>query len=134
MMVCCGYEWIGYLVMVDGQIYILYGKVGNMFVLQVEVDVVDVVLYEICICGLIKESMFKKVDLQMMIELCYVLGSNQFSLYDVLINYVDYFYDYQIIYYSNFGMLIFEEGVCFFVLVVSIGFFNDYVKVGLDNW
>lgn len=105
-----------------------------MLVFLVEVEVVDSVLYEICICGLVKESIFKKVDLQILIELCYVLGSNSFSLYDVLINYVDYLYDYQIIYYSNFGILIFEEGVCFFVLMFSISLFNDYVKSGLKIW
>ena len=48
-----------------------------------------------------------------MTELRYVPGSNQFSLHDVLTNHADYPHDYQIIYHSNFGTPILEEGARF---------------------
>lgn len=110
MMVRCGYEWTGHPVTADGQIYTLHGKVGNTPASQVEVEVADTAPYEIRVRGLVKESTFKKADLQTMAELRYVPGSNSFSLHDVLTNHADYPHDYQIIYHSNFGKPILEEG------------------------
>ncbi|MGV8577388.1 DUF4432 family protein, partial [Pseudomonas aeruginosa] len=78
-----------------GQIYTLHGKAGNTPASLVEVEVADTAPYEIRIRGLIKESTFKKADLQTLTELRYVPGSNSFSLHDVLTNRADYPHDYQ---------------------------------------
>lgn len=134
MMVRCGYEWTGHPVTADGQIYTLHGKAGNTPASQVEVEVADAAPHEIRIRGLIKESTFKKADLQTMTELRYVPGSNSFSLHDVLTNHADYPHDYQIIYHSNFGMPILEEGARFLAPMSSISPFNDYAKQGLKTW
>ena len=134
MMVRCGYEWTGHPVTADGQIYTLHGKAGNTPVSLVEVDVADTAPHEIRIRGLIKESTFKKADLQTMTELRYVPGSNRFSLHDVLTNHADYPHDYQIIYHSNFGTPILEAGARFLAPAASISPFNDYAKAGLDTW
>lgn len=134
MMVRCGYEWTGHPVAADGQIYTLHGKAGNTPASQVEVEVADAAPHEIRIRGLVKESTFKKADLQTMTELRYVPGSNSFSLHDVLTNHADYPHDYQIIYHSNFGMPILEEGARFLAAMSSISPFNDYAKDGLKTW
>ncbi len=134
MMVRCGYEWTGHTVTADGQIYTLHGKAGNTPASQVEVEVSDTAPYEIRIRGLLKESTFKKADLQTMTELRYVPGSNSFSLHDVLTNHADYPHDYQIIYHSNFGKPILEEGARFLAAMESISPFNDYAKDGLKTW
>jgi len=134
MMVRCGYEWTGHPVSADGQIYTLHGKAGNTPASQVEVEVADAAPHEIRIRGLIKESTFKKADLQTMTELRYVPGSNSFSLHDVLTNHADYPHDYQIIYHSNFGMPILEEGARFLAPMSGISPFNDYAKDGLKTW
>jgi len=134
MMVRCGYEWTGHPVTANGQIYTLHGKVGNTPASQVEVEVADAAPHEIRIRGLVKESTFKKADLQTMTELRYVPGSNSFSLHDVLTNHADYPHDYQIIYHSNFGMPILEEGARFLAPISSISPFNDYAKDGLKTW
>ena len=134
MMVRCGYESTGHPVTADGQIYTLHGKAGNTPVSQVEVEVADAAPHEIRIRGLIKESTFKKADLQTMTELRYVPGSNQFSLHDVLTNHADYPHDYQIIYHSNFGTPILEEGARFLAPAASVSPFNDYAKAGLNGW
>ncbi|KNC07469.1 thioredoxin [Klebsiella sp. RIT-PI-d] len=134
MMVRCGYEWTGHPVTADGQIYTLHGKAGNTPASQVEVEVSDSAPYEIRIRGLLKESTFKKADLQTMTELRYVPGSNSFSLHDVLTNHADYPHDYQIIYHSNFGKPILEEGARFLAAMESISPFNDYAKDGLKTW
>ena len=134
MMVRCGYEWTGHPVTADGQIYTLHGKAGNTPASLVEVEVADSAPYEIRIRGLVKESTFKKADLQTLTELRYVPGSNSFSLHDVLTNHADYPHDYQIIYHSNFGTPILEEGARFLAPISSISPFNDYAKSGLKTW
>lgn len=68
-----------------------------------------------------------------MTELRYVPGSNSFSLHDVLTNHADYPHDYQIIYHSNFGTPILEEGARFLAPMSSISPFNDYAKAGLKT-
>ena len=134
MMVRCGYEWTGHPVNDKGRIYTLHGKAGNTPVSQLEVEVADAVPHEIRIRGLIKESTFKKADLQTWTELRYVPGSNQFSLHDVLTNHSDYPHDYEIIYHSNFSTPILEEGARFMAPMSGISPFNDYAKAGLKNW
>ncbi len=134
MMVRCGYEWTGHPVTADGQIYTLHGKAGNTPVSQLEVEVADAAPHEIRIRGLIKESTFKKADLQTLTELRYVPGSNSFSLHDVLTNHADYPHDYQIIYHSNFSTPILEEGARFLAPISGISPFNDYAKAGLKTW
>ncbi|RAR70472.1 uncharacterized protein DUF4432 [Pantoea ananatis] len=134
MMVRCGYEWTGHPVNDKGRIYTLHGKAGNTPVSQLEVEVADAAPHEIRIRGLIKESTFKKADLQTWTELRYVPGSNQFSLHDVLTNHSDYPHDYEIIYHSNFSTPILEEGARFLAPMSQISPFNDYAKAGLKNW
>lgn len=134
MMVRCGYEWTGHPVNDKGRIYTLHGKAGNTQVSQLEVEVADAAPHEIRIRGLIKESTFKKADLQTWTELRYVPGSNQFSLHDVLTNHSDYPHDYEIIYHSNFSTPILEEGARFLAPMSQISPFNDYAKAGLKNW
>ncbi len=134
MLVRCGYEWTGHPVNADGQIYTLHGKVGNTPASQVSVDVSEKAPYEIRIRGLVKESTFKKADLQTTMELSYIPGSNSFTLHDVLTNHADYAHDYQIIYHSNFGTPILEDGARFIAPVESVSPFNDYAKAGLKGW
>ncbi len=101
MMVRCGYEWTrpsGD----RGRANLYPTRQGGQHAgLSVEVEVADSAPYEIRIRGLVKESTFKKADLQTLTELRYVPGSNSFSLHDVLTNHADYPHDYQIIYHSN---------------------------------
>ncbi|WP_024551463.1 aldose 1-epimerase family protein [Franconibacter helveticus 513] len=134
MMVRCGYEWTGHPTTAEGQLYTLHGKAGNTPASRVEVEVSESAPYEIRIRGLIKESTFKKADLQTMTELRYVPGSNSFSLHDVLTNHADYPHDYQIIYHSNFGKPVLEDGARFIAPLANVSPFNDYAKGGMKTW
>lgn len=134
MMVRCGYEWTGHPVTADGQIYSLHGKAQNTPASYVEVEVEETAPYAIHIRGLIKESTFKKSDLQTMTELTYVPGETSFKLHDVLTNHADYPHDYQIIYHSNFGQPILEEGAQFLAPVSEVSPFNNYAIKGLETW
>lgn len=134
MMVRCGYEWTGHPVVADGQIYSLHGKAQNTPASYVAIHIDDKAPYAIHIKGLIKESTFKKSDLQTMTELVYVPGESTFKIHDVLTNHSDYPHDYQIIYHSNFSQPILEDGAKFIAPVSEVSPFNDYAIKGLETW
>lgn len=134
MMVRCGYEWTGHPVTKDGRIYTLHGKAGNTPASRVEVVIDDKAPHEIRVRGLLKESTFKKANLETWTELRYVPGAKSFTLHDVLTNRGDYPHDYQIIYHSNFGTPILEKEARFIAPLKSVSPFNDYAKSGLKAW
>lgn len=134
MMVRCGFEWTGHPVTKDGVIYTLHGKAGNTPASKVEVIVDDQAPHEIRIRGLLKETTFKKANLETWTELRYVPGSDAFTVHDVLTNQADYPHDYQIIYHSNFGTPILEKDARFIAPLKSVSPFNDYAKKGLNDW
>jgi len=92
------------------------------------------VVHAIVVRGLLKENSFKKSNLETWTELRYVPGSESFTIHDVLTNKADYPRDYQIIYHSNFGTPILEQGARFVAPVKEISPFNDYAKPGLKDW
>lgn len=134
MMVRCGFEWTGHAVQADGMMYTLHGRAQNTPVSKLIVTIEDKAPYTINIKGLIKENTFKKSHLETWASLSYVPGSNDFTVHDVVTNKSDYTRDYQIIYHSNFGTPILEEGARFVAPVKEISPFNDYAKEGLATW
>lgn len=135
MMVRCGYEWSGHPVIdKDGELYSLHGKAGNTPASEVMIEIALFPPYEIKIKGLIKESTFKKADLQTMTELSYIPGSQSFTIHDRLTNHADYPHNYQIIYHSNFSKPLLEENAHFIAPVKEISPFNDYAIKGLKDW
>ncbi|MCL6325978.1 aldose 1-epimerase family protein [Pectobacterium polaris] len=134
MMVRCGFEWTGHPVVSDGMIYTLHGRAGNTPASKVVVEVSDKAPHTITVRGLLKENSFKKSNLETWTELRYVPGSESFTVHDVLTNKADYARDYQIIYHSNFGTPILEEGARFIAPVKDISPFNDHAKAGLATW
>ncbi|MBA5236542.1 aldose 1-epimerase family protein [Pectobacterium aroidearum] len=134
MMVRCGFEWTGHPVVSDGMIYTLHGRAGNTPASKVVVEVSDSAPYTITVRGLLKENSFKKSNLETWTELRYVPGSESFTVHDVLTNKADYARDYQIIYHSNFGTPILEDGARFIAPVKEISPFNDHAKAGLATW
>ncbi|MBI0028476.1 aldose 1-epimerase family protein [Gilliamella sp. B14448G11] len=134
LMVRCGFEWTGHAVQADGMIYTLHGRAQNTPVSRLIVNVLDKAPYTITVTGLIKENTFKKSNLETWVSLSYVPGSKDFIVHDVVTNKSDYTRDYQIIYHSNYGTPILEEGARFVAPVKEISPFNDYAKKGLKTW
>jgi hypothetical protein len=134
MMVRCGFEWTGHATQADGMMYTLHGRAQNTPVSKLTVDIADKAPYTITVKGLIKENTFKKSHLETWASLSYVPGSREFTVHDVVTNKSDYARDYQIIYHSNFGTPILEEGAQFVAPVKEISPFNDYAKNGLNTW
>ena len=134
MMVRCGFEWTGHAVQADGMMYTLHGRAQNTPVSKLVVEVLDKAPYTITVKGLIKENTFKKSNLETWASISYVPGSKEFTVHDVVTNKGDYTKDFQIIYHSNYGTPILEEGAQFIAPVREISPFNDYAKDGLKTW
>ncbi len=134
MLVRCGYEWTGHPGVENGTLYTLHGRAGNTPASKVVVEIAEKAPYEIRIRGLLKENTFKKSNLETWTELRYVPGAQQFTVHDRLTNHADYPRDYQIIYHSNFGKPLLEEGAVFSAAIKEISPFNDYAKGGLKDW
>ncbi|WLT07678.1 aldose 1-epimerase family protein [Gilliamella apis] len=134
MMVRCGFEWTGHAVQADGMMYTLHGRAQNTPVSKLFVEVEDQAPYTITIKGLIKENAFKKSNFETWVTIRHVPGSKEFTVHDILTNLSDYDRDYQIIYHSNFGTPILEQGAKFVAPVKEISPFNEYAATGLKNW
>ena len=134
MMVRCGFEWTGHAVQADGMMYTLHGRAQNTPVSKLFVEVEDQAPFTITIRGLIKENTFKKSNFETWVTIRHVPGSKEFTVHDILTNLSDYDRDYQIIYHSNFGTPILEQGAKFVAPVKEISPFNEYAATGLKNW
>ena len=135
MMVRCGYEWTGHPGVDDnGQLLSLHGRAQNTPASTVKVIIDEQPPYTIHVRGQVAERTFKKTNLVTWTELSVAPGSNRFELHDELTNLADYEDEYQIIYHSNFGTPILEEGARFLAPMSSISPFNDYAKSGLKTW
>lgn len=134
MMVRCGFAWTGHPGVEDGTLYTLHGRAGNTPASKVLVEIDEKAPYTVRIRGLLKENTFKKSNLETWTELRYVPGSTSFTIEDSLTNRADYPRDYQIIYHSNFGKPLLEEGTRFNAPIKEISPFNDYARAGLKNW
>ncbi|CAE1144185.1 aldose 1-epimerase family protein [Serratia rhizosphaerae] len=134
MMVRCGFAWTGHPGVEDGTLYTLHGRAGNTPASKVLVEIDEKAPYTVRIRGLLKENTFKKSNLETWTELRYVPGSTAFTIEDSLTNRADYPRDYQIIYHSNFGKPLLEEGARFNAPIKEISPFNDYARAGLKNW
>lgn len=134
MMVRCGYEWTGHPVSSEGMLYTLHGRAGNTPASKVEVHVSEKAPYEITVRGLLEEKSFKKVNFETWTELRYIPGSDAFTIHDTLTNLADYAHDYQIIYHSNIGTPILEQGARFIAPYKEVTPFNEYAKKGMKEW
>lgn len=133
MMVRCGFEWTGHPGVDNGTLYTLHGRAGNTPASKVVIDIAEKAPYEVRIRGLLKENTFKKSNLETWTELRYIPGSQSFSIHDRVTNRADYPRDYEIIYHSNFGKPLLEEGAVFSAPIKEISPFNDYAKAGLKT-
>lgn len=134
MMVRCGFEWSGHATKADNMVYTLHGRAANTPVSKLIVDINDYAPYTITVKGLIKENTFKKSQLETWATLSYTPGSRSFIVKDKVTNQSDYPRDYQIIYHSNFGTPILEQGARFIAPVKQISPFNHYAISGLATW
>lgn len=134
MMVRCGYAWAGHPIREGNMFYTLHGRAGNLAASRVEIEICDEERPSVRIRGLVKEKVFKGAYLECWTEIVYELGSMSFAIHDHLTNVDDYPQDYQLVYHSNFGMPLLEEGARFVAPVEHISPFNEQALSGLQEW
>ncbi|MBF4217949.1 DUF4432 family protein, partial [Vibrio anguillarum] len=135
MMVRCGYEWTGHPGLDDnGQLLSLHGRAQNTPSSTVKVIIDDKAPHKITIEGTVSERTFKKAELVTKTSFSITPGENRFTVNDTLTNNADYDDEYQIIYHSNFGRPILEQGSKVYAAASEISPFNSYAEKGLEDW
>ncbi|MEG3223909.1 aldose 1-epimerase family protein, partial [Vibrio gigantis] len=135
MMVRCGYEWTGHPGLDDnGQLLSLHGRAQNTPSSTIKVIIDDKVPHKITIEGTVSERTFKKAELVTKTSFSITPGENRFTVNDTLTNNADYDDEYQIIYHSNFGHPILEQGSKVYAAASEISPFNSYAEKGLEDW
>ncbi len=134
MLARCGFEWSGHPGSENGRPMSLHGRVQNIPASRVVVSIEDAAPHRITIKGLLKEKTFKICDLETWAGVSVTPGERVFRVHDELRNLSDYEREYQIIYHSNFGRPILEDGARFQAAAREVSPFNDYAKQGLASW
>ncbi|MEG3223822.1 aldose 1-epimerase family protein [Vibrio gigantis] len=135
MMVRCGYEWTGHPGLDNnGQLLSLHGRAQNTPSSTIKVIIDDKAPHKITIEGTVSERTFKKAELVTKTSFSITPGENRFTINDILTNNADYDDEYQIIYHSNFGRPILEQGSKVYAAASEISPFNSYAEKGLEDW
>ncbi len=134
LMVRCGYEWSGHPAVEGDKAYTLHGRAGNTPASAVEVRIAREAPHRIAVRGLLVEKAFNAIDFETWTELAITPGETRFALEDRLVNRGDYARPYEIIYHTNIGRPVLEEGAQVVAPFLSVAPFNDAAKPGLANW
>lgn len=130
----CGYEWVGHPGEDKGELLTLHGRAANIPASRVVLQIDEKPPYAIRLRGELKEKAFKKVDFSIMTELATEPGRRGFSLHDTLTNQGDYAKEYQVLYHSNFGTPLLEEGARFVAPIKQVSPFNAKAADELGDW
>ena len=130
----CGVEFAGHPGEDNGQQLTLHGRIGNTPASSYEVAIDDQAPFRIRIRGLVEERRFKFGLFELWTEVSTVPGSQEFTVSDRLVNRSEYEKEYQLIYHSNFGRNILEQGAEFVAPVKSAAPFDEYAAEDLATF
>lgn len=134
MMVRCGVSFAGHPGEDDGKLLTLHGRVGNLPASDVDVVIDEAPPYRIRVRGKIEEKMFKFGVFELWTEVSTEPGSQTVRIEDRLVNRSGYAQEYQMIYHTNFGRTLLEEGATFVGPVASVAPFDAYAAEDLDSY
>jgi hypothetical protein len=112
----------------------LHGKIGNIPASEVEVIVDNDGAGPIRVRGRVDERMFYGPKLEMWTEYSTMPGSDSFTIHDTIVNRGAHDQEFQLIYHSNFGPSVLEEGAKFFGAVERVAPFNENAARGAKSW
>jgi hypothetical protein len=139
-MVRCGLEWAGHpgrdeFINNTGDRsemdLTLHGRIGNTPASEVEVVIDRRPPHRIRIRGRVDERMFYGPKLELWTEVSTEPGSNSFRIEDKLTNYGAYEQEFQLIYHTNYGPPLLEQGSRLVAPVKEIRPFNAHAAGGL---
>ena len=112
----------------------LHGKIGNIPASEVEVVIDAQAPHRIRIRGRVDERMFYGPKLELWTEISTEVGANSFRIEDSLKNYSVYEQEFQIIYHSNYGPPLLEQGSRFIAAIKEIRPFNAHAAKSLKTF
>ncbi len=112
----------------------LHGKIANLPAQEVEVVIDRKPPYRITVRGRVDERMFYGPKLELQTEISTKPGSSNFRISDVISNRGDQDQEFQILYHTNYGRPLLEEGSTFQAPVERITPFNGRASEGMADY
>jgi hypothetical protein len=112
----------------------LHGRIENIPASEVEVAVEKQAPYRIHIRGRVDERMFYGPKLELHTDLSTVPGSNSFTVNDTIANRGDAEQEFEMIYHTNYGPPLLEEGSSVLVAAERVVPFNANAAKGIANY
>lgn len=134
LMVRCGVAFAGHPGEDDGKMLTLHGRIGNIPAHDVSIAVDSKPPHRIRVRGKVSERMFKFSQFDLWTEVSTIPGSHSIQINDVLVNQSDYAQEYQIIYHTNFGRPLLEQGAQFVAPVKTLAPFDTYAAKDLGSY
>ncbi len=134
LMVRCGVAFAGHPGEDDGKMLTLHGRIGNIPAHDVSIAVDSKPPHRIRVRGKVSERMFKFGQFDLWTEVSTIPGSHSIQINDVLVNQSDYAQEYQIIYHTNFGRPLLEQGAQFVAPVKTLAPFDAYAAKDLGSY
>ena len=112
----------------------LHGRIGNTPASEVEVWMEPAAPHRLHICGLVEERSFYGPQLSLWVDISTELGSTAIRIEDSITNHAAHDQECQLIYHTNFGAPLLQDGSRFFAAVQRVAAFNDRAAAGLDSY
>src|SRR6185436_16527427 len=112
----------------------LHGKIGNIPASEVEVIVDNDGAGPIRVRGRVDERMFYGPKLELWTEYSTMPGSDTFTIHDSIKNLGAHDQEFQLIYHSNFGPTLLEQGARFVGAVERVAPFNANAARAVTTW
>ena len=112
----------------------LHGRIANIPACDVAVRIDRQAPYAIHIDGQVDEKVLFGPKLELHTELVVIPGANSFQLIDVIHNAGAQDQEFEILYHTNYGSSILEEGAKVVVAAESVEPFNDRAGEELTDW
>jgi hypothetical protein len=112
----------------------LHGKIANQPAQEVEVVIQKEAPYRITIRGRVDETTFHGPKLELHTEISTEPGSDSIRLADVVKNLSGSPQEFEMLYHTNFGRPLLEEGARFLGPIARVTPFNETAAKGLSDW
>jgi hypothetical protein len=130
----CGIEWSGHPGNDGSHHLTLHGKIANIPASEVFLVVDPNPPYTIRLRGRVDERMFAGPKLELWTEIATDPGSTSFRISDVITNRGAQFQEFQILYHTNFGRPLLEEGARVEIPVERVTPFDAHAVAGQQRW
>ena len=112
----------------------LHGKIANIPASEVEVVVDAAPPHRIRVRGRVDERMFYGPKLELQAEISTEPGSNSFRVSDAVTNRGGDTQEFELLYHSNYGRPLLEEGATFLAAAARVTPFNDHAAKSIADY